>query len=527
MKAFLLTLGLLLAAAITTLEPAISSPGVSPDDPVVELRRWSRLGPQNEIKLLIEAEQVLRQLDLDWDQNEKHRVRIQTAWLDFLGRCQRIADEVAENPQFRSFNGPDGDRGEPDLRRRVTAALNRRLPELRSWLIGEVLPSDARQSVERRTAACEILSSDESEEASSALVRSTRSAPMEVLDAAIGALAGRQRTEVHVRLIELLEEADLGEVVFWRWPIERHFLSLELAEEDQAAVAKVAAYVAREIRNEDWRNASRAVSVGHCLPHTAVFPSLIRGLEVWVERGTDEERPVRRVQGEILAELRRRSGRSLGLYPERWIALWEGNQNGEVNFAGEGTGAERITQAGFFGIRPETDRVVFVLDRSGSMDVPFGETSRQSRLEEAADQMANFLRQLGPQTQFGVVVFSDTTQVWHERLKTASEARVEKAKSWVLRGGDRAGTQLRAGVLKALHVDRRGKQNLKALEADTIIVLCDGATTEGPGWVVPLMRRIGDESRVVFHAVQIGSKSDGTLEALCSATGGDFVYVEG
>ena len=526
MRALLLTLGLALAASNTIVAPALATPALRAGDPVAELRRWSKLGMQVEPEDIIKIEKAIRKLEVDWGKYEHRRVRIQTAWLDFLGRCQRIEDDVAEDPLSRYYDDDVQVRGEKDLRRRVTAALRKRLPDMRSWLIGEVLVAGDREPIERRTAACEILSVDESEEVVSVLLASTQSAPTEVIDAAIAALSGRNLPEIHIRMIELLERADIGKVIFWRWAVEQHFLSLELAVEDERSIERVAGYVAQAIQHEDWRIASRALSVAHCLPHIAVFPSLIRGLEVWIERGGDEERQVRRVQGEILAEFHRRSGRSLGLYPERWKKIWEANQRGDVKFSGEGEAGERITQAGFFGLRPETDRVMFVLDRSGSMDTSFGKTSRQSCLEEAADQMANFLAQLGPKTQFGVVAFSDKTQSWHKKLRVASEANVKKARGWVLGGGDRAGTQLRAGVLRALCIDKRGKQDLKSLEADTIIILCDGATAEGPWWVSPLMRRIGDESRVVFHAVQIGKFGDGTLEALCAATGGSYVQVE-
>ena len=97
----------------------------------------------------------------------------------------------------------------------------------------------------------------------------------------------------------------------------------------------------------------------------------------------------------------------------------------------------------------------------------------------------------------------------------------------MIKNGAKGGTHLKAGVLTAMHLDKRGKVDLEALEADTVIVLCDGATAEGPGWVVPLLRRTNDEARLIFHAVQIGSGGDGTLEVLCEETGGDFVRVEG
>jgi hypothetical protein len=63
------------------------------------------------------------------------------------------------------------------------------------------------------------------------------------------------------------------------------------------------------------------------------------------------------------------------------------------------------------------------------------------------------------------------------------------------------------------------------LEADTIIVLCDGETVEGETWVAPFIRSANDKARVRFHAVQLGGRSDGALEALCSQTDGDYIEV--
>jgi hypothetical protein len=78
-----------------------------------------------------------------------------------------------------------------------------------------------------------------------------------------------------------------------------------------------------------------------------------------------------------------------------------------------------------------------------------------------------------------------------------------------------------------MEVDSRGRLNLAALEADTVIVLCDGATSEGAGWVRPLLRRVNDQARLVFHTVQLGESGDGTLQLLAEETGGEFVRVDG
>jgi uncharacterized protein with von Willebrand factor type A (vWA) domain len=180
-----------------------------------------------------------------------------------------------------------------------------------------------------------------------------------------------------------------------------------------------------------------------------------------------------------------------------------------------------------------TDRVTFVLDRSGSMEAAFGQFSAspgrsgRTRLREASAQLGTCLEQLGPKTLFDVVVFSEGARVWRGKLSPATPANIAAASAWVLANGTGGGTHLRAGVEAALHLDARGAVELAKLEADTIIVLCDGETAEGPDWVRPTLRRVNDEARVQFHAVRIGGHGDGTLRALCEETGGDFVQVDG
>ena len=87
------------------------------------------------------------------------------------------------------------------------------------------------------------------------------------------------------------------------------------------------------------------------------------------------------------------------------------------------------------------------------------------------------------------------------------------------------GTYLRPGVETCLRVGLDGKIDLKALEEDTVIVLCDGETAEGRGWVWSWWREVAEESCVRFHCVQLGGGGNGALEALAEVSGGEFVRV--
>ena len=98
---------------------------------------------------------------------------------------------------------------------------------------------------------------------------------------------------------------------------------------------------------------------------------------------------------------------------------------------------------------------------------------------------------------------------------------------WLLGKTPDGGTQLREGIRTALELDREGRVDVRRTAADTVIVLCDGATTEGPGWVRSWLQRSNEEAQLVFHCVQIGNTGDGTLQELADETGGDYVRIDG
>ena len=196
-------------------------------------------------------------------------------------------------------------------------------------------------------------------------------------------------------------------------------------------------------------------------------------------------------------------------------------------------GQASFSKAEFFGLRPMTDRVTFVLDASGSMQEVFGAGTfsgsaggGRTRLREAVTQMSRCLEQLGPKTRFSVVLFSDGARRWRMELQSATAANISAAGRWVLDVGPGGGTNLRPGIERAMRL-KKGQVDLDALEADTVIVLCDGETAEGAAWVRPFLRRHNDEARVLFHAVRIGGRDDGSLRSLCEESGGDFVQVDG
>lgn len=145
---------------------------------------------------------------------------------------------------------------------------------------------------------------------------------------------------------------------------------------------------------------------------------------------------------------------------------------------------------------------------------------KNTRFKEATAQLVKCLEDLGEDTRFDVIIFDSHVRRFRGELIPAKENNLKALKSWIERKPPGGGTHLRAGVLNAMN-----RSSKAALEADTIIVLCDGETLEGPGWVAPSIRSFNEEARVVFSAVQLGGQSDGALEALCEHTNGDYIEI--
>ena len=416
---------------------------------------------------------------------------------------------------------PDGLLASAHLARtELEAELGRSGERLAPWLATQVLAAEAHRPRPERRLALELLQGRREPALLPALRATARENDAELAEAAAEALAGWNDPLVHLLFLERLEDGR-GTTRLSSDHFERTRASLP-----PEVLDRLESLVARLYLGEDWRGAARARSIGRALPTVRAAPILIEALTLWTRReesGTSS----RRIRHELVLELQRRSARSIGADPSRWSEWWQAVREGRVSLP-EALVAEgaQPSSATFFGLRAESDRVLFVLDRSGSMRQGFG-TDGSTRHEEALAQLLTFLRQAGPTTRFGVALFSDRGIAWRSRLAPASEANLESVRRWVREKEPDGETLLFEGLRSGLDLDSRGRLHLERCEADTVIVLCDGATSEGPGWVARWLAEENEQAQLVFHCVQIGTDGNGTLEALAAGTGGEFVRVQG
>lgn len=465
-----------------------------------------------------QARSLVAELDKNYRENPASRNRVLASLLDLSGAA---LERRHERDPIGAF-----DTAERELLRATGRSIRPKLRDKgpRRYASHEVLLVASRNPVGRRAAACRAFGENRDEGVLLALLGSVDSEESLIARTTLDTLVGWDHESVHREMAKRLKGfSEHGAPI-----AQRHFQSCKL-EKDSRSTFLLIEQVKRGLAARNWREASLAATVSNALPPRLAAPLLITGLSVWIRRGNETGGTVR-IQHEIADRLKEISGRNLGLRPDRWRIWWKAVQSGDTQLAEAGAELEQaqFTSAGFFGLDPKSDRVTFVLDRSGSMDTVLANASRKSRsraptrFEAAVEQLMGFIETLGEQGRFSVVLFSNNASVWRTKLQPATKGNIRSVKKWISTRGPDGGTMLRRGIFEALQVDKRGSVDLESLEADTIVVLCDGATTEGRGWVTPFLDRNNRQARLRFHCVQIGSGGDGTLEALAEETGGDF-----
>ena len=405
----------------------------------------------------------------------------------------------------------------------------------REWLIQDVVPSPRQHTVARRTTALRLLVKEEDVSLATPLLVIARRAddPLRpvALDLLVDEASGAGSTEAIDRfLVELLgRSADPRARPHPFNLLRRRILEVEAPLAERASEA-LGPRLAAMLLSRDWREASRAIQLARGLETSRRVPLLLDALSSWSRRSASGKGS-KRIEGDLVRELTRISGRTVGRDPRNWITWWVAVRQGRIELPPEGesvrsgAGGEAVSRSSFFGLRPSTDQVTFIVDHSGSMAQSWG-TEGHSRYEEAIEQMTRFLQASGPTTRFNVILFDGQVLQSSKALVEATPRNLERARASMLSRPPEGATHLRPAVELAAGVVR-GRLDLDAIQADTIVVLCDGETAEGAGWVGPFLDRIRAPTQVVFHCVLLASRGDGALEALAEGTGGEFVRVGG
>lgn len=237
-----------------------------------------------------------------------------------------------------------------------------------------------------------------------------------------------------------------------------------------------------------------------------------------------------RVEVEITTCLFDLTGKTFGARGMAWIGWWtnEGRDafqvptDAELRLAEEAALKRRLgaqTTTSFFGIRIRSNRIIFIIDVSGSMEEPtrtrYEDVRGMPRMQRAQEELIACLTNLSQDTFFNILPFSDKVRPWQKGLTQRTEENFRDAKKFTGGLKPTGGTNL-VGSLDAAFEDP---------EVDTIFLLSDGEPTMGwtgdPFVIRTHVQRLNANRGVTIHAVSIGS-SLRILEWLADDSGGDY-----
>src|SRR5690606_14316793 len=303
-------------------------------------------------------------------------------------------------------------------------------------------------------------------------------------------------------------------------------------------------------RDRVWQVRNAALHALVALRTRHAVPALIAGYESELGRKKDPWA----MDVRFHKALRGLTGQSIPLGDARpWKAFWRAEgaalrlrkpgQPGSGQAAG---GDDRYGK--FFSIDIDSDRVLFVVDFSGSMEEPItlqtettsskpGTTTTKARL--VVEELRKIVLSLPDGSWFNIVVFSDDVRIWRparegvpELVRLDDETRDDLLGNFLNALQPRGPTNLHGALDAALGVAGRGLHDKHyALGFDTVYVLSDGAPSYGAVTDKDEIRRLVREAnrlkRLTIHCVTFGEKNDTDfLRLLAEENGGRHIHVE-
>lgn len=428
------------------------------------------------------------------------------------------------------------------------------------WLLGllnapGIRAASKNQDQQNATAVLRVLAGHPSVEAQLELMRACRSMPTELRVHAVNAMAKDASSELVPTLIELLRDVEpnvriaaanaIGAAL---QPHVDETLGKAstgdlLALRDQS-IGKLEALL---VKDPIWQVRSAAAFALATMRCKAVVPAIIRGLEADLVRAKDPWAMDVRLH-KLLEGLTGQTVARGSVSP--WKAFWakEGAAFTVKPKAAPGAAppaADKYEK--FFNLEVESDRVLFVLDFSGSMAEPVTLTARttgaaagQATTKAAlvVSELKKLVMSLPDGALVNFVVFSDEVRVWRQEgghpalVKLDDDTRDDLLGNFLDSLRPNGPTNLYGALDKALDFGGRGLfDKYYATGFDTLYVITDGAPSAGAIVDKQEIRRRVRESnqlrRVAIHCITFGDKNDTEfLAPMAEENGGRHIHVD-
>jgi HEAT repeat protein len=322
-----------------------------------------------------------------------------------------------------------------------------------------------------------------------------------------GALAalgefGLGQPEVRSFLLGMVESR------FW----EDRVLAIDaIAASGDVALAHV---VLPALEDESWQVRLAAIEALRQLRIQAAVAPLVDRIQV------EEHLRLRRALGQTLFML---TGQSPHMSPEAWAGWWRAAAPGfrmSVTVPRPRRDGGTVSGSGFYGLSLDSDRVVFVIDQSGSMQAPvaFDESlpDAHSRLQHALANALRSIEVLKEDAMVDVVLFHSGVDLWKPQLMELTQHNRKALQNYLAGQSPGGAPDLFDGLEMALQLDG----------TDRILLLSDGEPTAGRFTATEDILRevayLNRTRRIVIDCVSLGIRSS-LLERLAAQSGGRYI----
>jgi len=274
---------------------------------------------------------------------------------------------------------------------------------------------------------------------------------------------------------------------------------------DPELVKKIVA----SLNHRAWqvRHAS-AGALGRLRPRDGIGP-MIKRLE---------REDVKRVRAALAEALWRTTGMHFYDFADTWRRWWTDHGAGfqvPENPPKKKKRKQGGTVASFYGLPLDSDRVIFVVDQSGSMNAG-DPRSRRTRLTTAVEEVLAAVARLGPADRVNVIFFETTIHPWRTRLAKLSSSNRAALEKHMREQRPKGGTNLYDGLELAL----QDKQ------VDSVFLLSDGMPGSGKfvmaADILRAVSHLNRTRRIAIHCISVGADSD-LLKKMAAQNWGKYV----
>ena len=225
------------------------------------------------------------------------------------------------------------------------------------------------------------------------------------------------------------------------------------------------------------------------------------------------------VRGDVVRHLAAVSGQQYGNQSEAWQKWWKEHKDGfQFPSSTAAAAAPRRPQkaASYYGLAIEAQRMVFVVDISGSM--------AGGRLQAVKRELTTAIDGLPPDAAFNLVIFSSKVAAWQRSLRLATPAVKQAARAYVY--------NLRAGGETAAY---DALESAFQFDPEAIYFLSDGDPNRGkivaPAAIVAAVAQANRSRRISVYTIGIapgepGSALDRFMERLATENFGAYRRVD-